>query len=182
MRWRRFSAVQVQPGCHEMFFAAAPFVSRIEVSFDAPVQAVWDVIVGDRMWSWLPTVWGCRYPVGEVAAPSVVRDFRQNVLGWLIYAQHEKVITLEPCSQMVYTATDATLPFFGTWCERYAVTSVDAGNRTIVNWTLAVRPRYVGSIPAAWLSTLLRPILTFGLRRLASELPVRNSSQVITPR
>ncbi|SLH49154.1 Polyketide cyclase / dehydrase and lipid transport [Mycobacteroides abscessus subsp. abscessus] len=134
---------------------------------------MWDVVASDRMWSWLPTVWGCRYPTAPTREPGVVRDFQMFLHHWLIFAQHEKILHWEEGSSLVYTAVDATLPVFGSWCERYAVVPIDGGARTRLEWTLAVRPRYVGWLPARWVALALRPIFRFGLRGLLRELPSR---------
>lgn len=125
------------------------------------------------MWSWLPTVWGCRYPEDEVIGPGTVRDFQMFLHRWLVYAQHERILHWDKGSRIVYTATDATLPFFGSWCEEYRLEPLDGGTRTRLHWTLAVRPRYIGWLPAQWLAVALKPIFRFGLLALPRELPMR---------
>lgn len=169
----RFDAEPILPGSYQAFFDTAPFVSHIEYDYDAPPGEVWSVISGDRMWSWLPTVWGCRYPANEQAGPGTVRDFQMFLHHWLIFAQHEKILHWDEGISLIYTAVDATLPVFGSWCERYAITPIDDGMRTRLTWTLAVRPRYIGWMPAGWVSILLNPLFKFGLRALVRELPSR---------
>lgn len=172
----RFSAVPVEPEGVEQFFRTAPFVAHNRRTYSAPPQQVWDVVTSDRMWSWLPTVWGCRYPVGTVPTPGVVRDFQMYFHHWLVYAQHERVIQLDAPTVMRYTATDATLPFFGSWCEEYRVEPGPDDHSAILDWTLACAPRYLSRIPGSRvviqpLATVLKPILQFGLRGLERELP-----------
>ncbi|MEV6562217.1 SRPBCC family protein [Nocardia sp. NPDC051756] len=169
----RFKASPIDGDTYPVFFATAPFVSRLRFDYDAPPDDVWSVISGPRMWSWLPTVWGCRYPDGETPGPGTVRDFQMYLDRWLIYAQHERILHWDKGSRIVYTATDATLPFFGSWCEEYSIESLDAGRRTRLNWTLAVRPRYLGRLPAQWVATLLKPAFRFELGALPRELPMR---------
>lgn len=174
MRWPRFAAEPIEADRVERFFDRAPFVSRLEYDYDAPVADVWGVISGPRMWSWLPTVWGCRYPEDETVGPETVRDFQMMLHRWLVYAQHERILHWDKGSRLVYTATDATLPFFGSWCEEYRVEALDA-ERTRLTWTLAVRPRYLGWLPAGWLAAALRPAFEFGLMALPRELPMRGA-------
>ena len=169
----RFKASPIEPNGYEAFFAEAPFLSYIEYDYDATPEEVWPVISGPRMWSWLPTVWGCRYPEGEEVGPGTVRDFQMFLHHWLIFAQHERILHWEKGSHLVYTAVDATLPVFGSWCERYAIEPIDGGTRTRLRWTLAVKPRYIGWLPAKWFAVALNPILRFGLRALVRELPSR---------
>lgn len=174
----RFEAVPIEIDGVEEFFRTAPFVAHNRRTYSAPPQQVWDVVTGDRMWSWLPTVWGCRYPVNTAAGPGVVRDFQMYVHHWLIFAQHERVIALDSPQVMRYTAIDATLPVFGSWCEEYRVIPEDDGQHATLDWTLACAPRYLTRIPGSRtvirpLATVLRPILQFGLRGLERELPSR---------
>lgn len=169
----RFKAEPIEPGRHQEFFDTAPFLSHIEYDYAATPEEVWPVISGDRMWSWLPTVWGCRYPEGAEIGPGTVRDFQMFLHHWLVYAQHERILHWDKGSELIYTAVDATLPFFGSWCERYAITPLDGGAGTRLHWTLAVRPRYLGRLPAKWVAVILNPFFRFGLRALVRELPSR---------
>lgn len=169
----RFKAKAIEPGHYQEFFDTAPFLSHISYDYAATPEEVWPVISGPRMWSWLPTVWGCRYPENEEIGPGTVRDFQMFGHHWLLYAQHEKILHWDQGSSLIYTAVDATLPFFGSWCERYAIEPIDNGAGTRLNWTLAVRPRYIGWLPAKWVAVALDPIFRFGLRALVRELPSR---------
>ncbi len=173
----RFKAVPIETTDVEHFFATAPFVAHNRRVFPVPPQQLWDVVVSDRMWSWLPTVWGCRYPVGTSAGPGVVRDFQMYIHHWLVFAQHERVIALDAPNVMCYTATDATLPVFGSWCERYRVEPGPDDRSAVLDWTLACAPRYLSRIPGSRivirpLALVLKPILQFGLRGLVRELPM----------
>lgn len=174
----RFSAVPIARDGVDEFFTTAPFVTRNTRTYSVPPQQLWDVVTSDRMWSWLPTVWGCRYPVATAPAPGVVRDFQMYIHGWMVYAQHERVIELDAPHVMRYTATDATFPFFGSWCEEYRVLPADDGRAATLDWTLACAPRYLSRIPGNRLAirplgTILKPILQFGLRGLEREFPSR---------
>ncbi|WP_259141711.1 SRPBCC family protein [Tsukamurella ocularis] len=167
MRFRATEPVAVDDA--ERFFSAAPFLAKVSYEFpDLTPDQLWGVVSSDRMWSWLPTVWGCRYPEGAGVEPGVVRDFQMYVHHWLVYAQRERIIHVEPGRRMMYTATDATLPFFGTWLEDYRIEPVGAGSRLV--WRMGVRPRFVGWLPARWLSRLLTPVLRFGLRGVRREV------------
>ncbi|GAB08470.1 hypothetical protein GOARA_012_00200 [Gordonia araii NBRC 100433] len=151
------------------FAERAPF--RTDVVYDFPTidpDALWRIISSDRMWSWLPTVWGCRYPDGEEIGPGTVRDFQMFVHHWLVYAQREQLLAWEPGRRIAYTATDATLPFFGTWFEDYRVEPrADGGSR--LRWTMAVQVRFLGRLPLRWISPLFALIFRFGLRGLPRE-------------
>lgn len=168
----RFKAVPITAEGHTDFFDTAPFLSHIDYDYDCSVEDLWSVVSSDRMWSWLPTVWGCRYPAGEIR-PGVVRDFQMFVWHWMVFAQHEKILIWEPGTRLVYTATDATLPVFGSWCEQYAVAPGPDGTGSRLSWTLAVKPRYIGWLPAKWVAAFLNPFFKFGLRGLVRELPSR---------
>ncbi|MGH9185049.1 MAG: hypothetical protein ACRD0U_04410 [Acidimicrobiales bacterium] len=72
----------------------------------------------------------------------------------------------------MYTATDATLPVFASWCEEYAIEPIPDGGR--LKWTLAVTPRYVGWMPSRWLVPVLSPLLKFGVEGLRRELSSRD--------
>lgn len=166
----RFPATEpIDPDGYHQFFATAPFLSHIQYDYPYPISEVWPVISGDRMWSWLPTVWGCRYPAGEIKR-GVVRDFQMYLHHWMVYAQHEKILHWEPGRRLVYTATDATLPFFGSWCEEYAIEPIDSGRGTRLRWTLAVKLRFIGWLPQRWVAAILKPVFKFGLRALVREL------------
>lgn len=172
----RFKGVPIEPDGVEEFFATAPFVAHNVRTYPVPPRQLWDVVTSDRMWSWLPTVWGCRYPVDTPPAAGVVRDFQMYIHGWRLYAQHERVIELDAPNVMRYTATDATLPFFGSWCEEYRVIPADDGRAATLDWTLACAPRYLSRIPGIRtvirpLALILNPIFQFGLRGLVRELP-----------
>lgn len=152
------------------FLDSAPF--RTHVVYDYPdidAATLWETISSDRMWSWLPTVWGCRYPAGEAPTPGTVRDFQMYVHHWMIYAQREKILVWEPGQRLVYTAVDATLPFFGTWCEQYTVHPLPGGGSRL-SWTMGVRLRFIGALPQRWLSPLMRAVFRFGLRGLRREI------------
>ena len=172
----RFSATPIEPDGVEEFFRTAPFVAHNRKTYSAPPQQVWDVVASDRMWSWLPTVWGCRYPVHTPPAAGVVRDFQMYIHHWLVFAQHERLLEFDAPNVMRYTATDATLPVFGSWCEEYRVEPGPDDNSAVLDWTLACAPRYLSQIPGNRivfrpLSAILTPILRFGLRGLERELP-----------
>lgn len=150
-------------------FESVPFRVRIRYRFpDLPGDRLWEVISSPRMWSWLPTVWGCRYPDDVAPGVGVVRDYQMYVHHWLIYAQRERIIAWEPGRRLMYTATDATLPFFGTWLEEYRIEPDGAGSALV--WTMGVRPRFVGGLPLRWLALLLTPVLRFGLRGIRREV------------
>ncbi|MFW0792016.1 SRPBCC family protein [Gordonia sp. CPCC 205333] len=154
----------------ESFLNSSPF--RTHIVYDYPrisADDLWQVVSSDRMWSWLPSVWGCRYPVGEEVAPGTVRDFQMFVHHWLIYAQREKILVWEPGSRLVYTATDATLPFFGTWCEQYVVEPLPSGGSQLT-WTMGVKPRFIGWLPMRWLTPVMSRVFRFGLRGLVREV------------
>ncbi|OHU98576.1 SRPBCC family protein [Mycobacterium talmoniae] len=171
----RFDAIAITAHGADEFFATAPFVTHVRRTFAAPPKQVWGVIASSRMWSWLPTVWGCRYPVATEPAAGVVRDFQMHVHKWLVFAQHEQLIEFDASRMLMrYTAIDATLPVFGSWCEEYRVEPAGAG--ATVDWTLACAPRYLRRIPGIRfalrpLAALLRPVFWFGLGGLERELP-----------
>lgn len=153
----------------EAFFASAPFLTNIRYDFpDLSVEQLWSVVSSARMWSWLPMVWGCRYPEGEGPEAGVVRDFQMYLHHWLIYAQRERILHVEPGRRMMYTAVDATLPFFGTWLEDYRVEKVGSGSRLV--WRMGVRVRFLGWLPMRWVSALLTPVFRFGLRGVRREV------------
>jgi|GEM_PF-6541479 len=172
----RFSADAIAASEAEGFYATAPFVTHVRRTFAAPPEHVWEVITDSRMWSWLPTVWGCRYPVATDPEVGVVRDFQMHVHKWLIFAQHEQLIEFDPSRRVMrYTATDATLPVFGSWCEQYRVEPAGEGAAT-VDWTLACAPRYLRRIPGIRfalrpLQIVLQRVFFFGLGGLERELP-----------
>ncbi|MGH3723976.1 MAG: SRPBCC family protein [Mycobacterium sp.] len=178
----RFDAVPIPVEGVEEFFATAPFVTRVRRSFAAPPEEVWAVVSGDRMWSWLPSVWGCRYPQDIVPAAGTVRDFQMYIHSWMVFAQHEQIIHFDAPRVMRYTALDATLPVFGSWCEEYRVVPEDDPGRATVDWTLACAPRYLTKIPGSRiagrsLSAVLKPVFWFGLGGLNRELPARGPSR-----
>lgn len=182
----RFDAIPIERDGVAEFFRTAPFVAHNRRTYSVPPHQLWDVVTSDRMWSWLPTVWGCRYPVDTPAAPGVVRDFQMYIHHWLVFAQHERVIELDAPHVMRYTATDATLPVFGSWCEEYRVEPGPADNTAVLDWTLACAPRYLSRIPGNRivirpLATLLKPVLQFGLRGLVRELPSHAPPALTTP-
>lgn len=151
------------------FLEVAPFRTRVVYDFpDYSPDELWAVASGARMWSWLPTVWGCRYPDGEEVGPGTVRDFQMYLHHWLIYAQREKILVWEPGVRLMYTATDATLPFFGTWCEEYRVESRAGGSRLV--WTMGVRVRFLEWMPMRWLTPVMQAVFRFGLRGLHREV------------
>lgn len=166
----RFNAVEISDDRAEAFFDEAPFVSRRTTTYDASAEDLWSVISSDRMWSWLPTVWGCRYPVNVEVGRGTVRDFQMRVWHYLIFAQHERILAWEPGRRIAYTATDATLPVFGSWCEEYSLEPLGP-TQTRLHWTLAVRPRYIGRLPLKWVALLLALPFRIGLRGLVGELP-----------
>lgn len=167
VRFRATAPVTVEES--ESFFASAPFLTNVRYEFpDLTPEQLWNVISSARMWSWLPTVWGCRYPEGARPEPGVVRDFQMYLHHWLVYAQREQIIHVEPGRRMMYTAVDATLPFFGTWLEDYRVEPVGAGSRLV--WRMGVRPRFIGGLPLRWVSVLLTPVFRFGLRGVRREV------------
>ncbi|MEZ0362546.1 SRPBCC family protein [Mycobacterium sp. pUA109] len=180
----RFDAAPITADHADAFFATAPFVTHVRRTFAAPPEHVWGVIADSRMWSWLPTVWGCRYPAATDPAAGVVRDFQMHIHKWLIYAQHEQIIEFDaPRMTMRYTATDATWPFFGSWCEEYRVEPAGAG--ATVDWTLACAPRYLRRIPGIGfalrpLAAVMTPVFWFGLGGLERELPCQ-APPAITP-
>ncbi|PIB79734.1 SRPBCC family protein [Mycobacterium celatum] len=173
----RFDAIPITAERADEFFETAPFVTYIQRSFAAPPEHVWGVIAGSRMWSWLPTVWGCRYPVATEPAAGVVRDFQMHVHKWLVFAQHEQLIEFDTTRMMMrYTAIDATLPVFGSWCEEYRVEPADNPEHATVKWTLACAPRYLRRIPGVRFAlrptaAVLQPIFRIGLGGLERELP-----------
>ncbi|MBF9318862.1 SRPBCC family protein [Mycobacteroides chelonae] len=174
----RFDAVPIPVDGVEEFFATAPFVTRVRRTFDAPPEDVWRVVSGDRMWSWLPSVWGCRYPQDITPTAGTVRDFQMYIHSWMVFAQHEQIIHLDAPHVMRYTALDATLPVFGSWCEEYRVLPESDPGKATVDWTLACAPRYLTNIPGSRIAirpvaAILKPIFWFGLGGLARELPVR---------
>lgn len=167
LRFQATAPVRVEDA--DSFFAVAPFKTHVRYAFpDLTTEQLWSVVSSDRMWSWLPTVWGCRYPDGVEIGPGVVRDFQMYVHHWLLYAQREQIIVWEPGHRLMYTATDATLPFFGTWLEEYRVEPDGAGSRLV--WTMGIRPRFIGWLPARWLSVVLTPVYRFGLRGVRREV------------
>lgn len=171
----RFDAIEVSPENADEFLRTAPFITHVRRRFAAPAEQVWEIVASDRMWSWLPTVWGCRYPWASEPAPGVVRDFRMHIFKWLIFAQRERLLEFDPGQMtMRYTATDATLPVFGSWCEHYRVEPEDPTHATI-DWTLACAPRYLRRIPGIqWgrrpVAAVLQPVFYFGLGGLEREL------------
>lgn len=169
-RLRFRATAPIRPDGIAEFLDEAPF--RTHVVYDFPqfsVEQLWGAVSSDRMWSWLPTVWGCRYPVDEEIKPGTVRDFQMFVHHWLIYAQREQILVWEPGHRLVYTATDATLPFFGSWCEQYAVEPLPSGGSRL-RWTMGVKPRFIGWLPLRWLSPVFTRIFRFGLRGLVREI------------
>lgn len=90
---------------------------------------------------------GLPVPSATEPAPGVVRDFQMHIFKWLIFAQRERLLEFDPGQMtMCYTATDATLPVFGSWCEHYRVEPEGTTHATI-DWTLACAPRYLRRIP-----------------------------------
>lgn len=167
VRFRATSPVTIEDAPD--FIERAPF--RTDVVYDFPTiepDSLWAIISSDRMWSWLPTVWGCRYPDLEVVGVGTVRDFQMFVHHWLIYAQREQILVWEPGHRLSYTATDATLPFFGTWFEDYRVESRPGGGSRL-RWTMAIQVRFLGRLPLRWLAPLFRLIFRFGLRGVLRE-------------
>lgn len=172
----RFDAEAITADGVEHFFATAPFVTRVRRTVAAPPEQVWQVIFGSRMWSWLPMVWGCRYPTATEPGTGVIRDFQMHVHKWLVFAQHEQLIEFD-CSRMVmrYTATDATVPIFGSWCEQYRVERSGPHGSTI-DWTLGCDPRYLRRLPGMrWalraLAAVMTPVFRFALVGVERELP-----------
>ncbi|OBK85363.1 MULTISPECIES: SRPBCC family protein [Mycolicibacter] len=180
----RFDAVPVEAESADEFFATAPVVTHVRRRFAAPPEQVWQVVASDRMWSWLPTVWGCRYPHGGQPEVGVVRDFQMYLHSWLVFAQHERITVFDPPSRtMRYTAVDATLPVFGSWCEQYRVEDADDPGHAILDWTLACAPRYLSAIPGARLlgrpvAAVLEPVFHFGVGGLNRELPLQAPPQL----
>ncbi|MGV0635002.1 SRPBCC family protein [Mycolicibacillus trivialis] len=171
----RFDAIALAPQNADEFLRTAPLVTHVRRTFAAPADQVWEIVAGSRMWSWLPTVWGSRYPRAIDPAPGVVRDFQMHIFKWLIFAQHERLLEFDPAQMMMsYTATDATLPVFGSWCEHYRVEPENNGHAT-VDWTLACAPRYLRRIPGIrWglrpVAAVLQPVFHFGLGGLERDL------------
>ncbi|MEO9329735.1 SRPBCC family protein [Gordonia aurantiaca] len=151
------------------FLIEAPFRTHVVYDFpDLDTGELWKVVSSDRMWSWLPTVWGCRYPPGDPIGPGTVRDFQMYIHHWLIYAQRERILVWEAGERLVYTATDATLPFFGTWCEEYIV-EPRAGGGSRLRWTMGVRVRFLGNVTLRFLTRPMQAVFRFGLRGLPRE-------------
>ena len=151
------------------FLRTAPFRTHVDYDFpDIELPDLWSVVSSDRMWSWLPTVWGCRYPDVDAVEPGVIRDFQMYVHHWLVYAQREQILIWEPNERLVYTATDATLPFFGTWCEQYRVEPRPGGGSRL-RWTMGVRVRFLGWLPQRWLTPIMQQVFRFGLRGVRRE-------------
>ncbi|GED96651.1 SRPBCC family protein [Gordonia crocea] len=148
----------------------APFCTHVVYDFpDIDPDDLWSIVSSDRMWSWLPFVWGCRYPDdGAEVAVGTVRDFQMFLHHWLIYAQREQILVWEPSARLAYTATDATLPFFGTWFEDYRISARPAGGSRL-SWTMAVHVRFLGRLPLRWTAPLFQAIFRFGLRGLPRE-------------
>lgn len=183
----RFSATPIERDEAAGFFRSAPIVVHTRRTFDAPPQQIWDVVTGDRMWSWLPMVWGCRYPAHTPPAAGVVRDFQMYIHHRLVFAQHERITRFDDLNVMRYTAIDATLPVFGAWCEEYRVEPGPDDDSAVLDWTLACAPRYLSRIPGnrilfRMFSRFLKPIFHFGLRGLERELPSHAPSTLASER
>lgn len=162
----------------------SPFLTQVRYEFpDVTPDELWDVVSSARMWSWLPTVWGCRYPPGESIGVGTVRDYQMFVHHWLIFAQRERILRWEPGHRLSYTADDATLPIFGTWYEDYRVEEGRHGG-SVLNWTMAVRIRFLGAIPLRWVSPVFARIFRFGLRGVRREvnMGIHAPERMIEPR
>ncbi|EFV13215.1 SRPBCC family protein [Segniliparus rugosus] len=167
---RRFQATEpVSAESYPEFVERAQYCVVSEAEYPYSVEQVWGAISGERMWSWLPTCWGPRYPAGG-GAPGVVRDWQMYVFDWLYYSQHERILHWEPLRKIAYTVDNATLPFFGSWLEEYLIEPTADGKGTRLRWTWAMKIRFIGWLPLRWLAPILRPIFEFALRGVIREI------------
>ncbi|WP_405136588.1 SRPBCC family protein [Nocardia sp. NBC_01388] len=133
----------VQPVDDSVLDTAA-LVFTIERVIDAPLQAVWDAVDGDRAWSWLPFPGvGVRYD-SPARGAGVVREMG-SVFGIsrMLWVEREKFWRYEPNRRITFGVVS------GNWLQYLLVRQyaedmrfADLGNGgTKVEWTIAVTPR-----------------------------------------
>ncbi|MBB4852793.1 hypothetical protein HNP40_000159 [Mycobacteroides chelonae] len=150
------------PVADDTAFESAAIVLRTSHTFPVPIGQVWAALDSDHAWSWLPFGCGVRYDesqrrvgmereMGTVSAPCR-----------FLWIQRERFWRYEPPHRITYGAVAGTWPLLKLWAEDYVLTSVPEG--CVLEWTVALTPRFVSWLPLRWLQPLLRAVFAWGIR------------------
>lgn len=94
---------------------------------------------------------GMEREMGTVSAP------------WrFLWIQRERFWRYDPPHRITYCAVAGTWPLLKLWAEDYVLTGTADG--CVLEWTVAITPRFVSWMPLRWLQPLLRAVFTWGLR------------------
>ncbi|ETZ95876.1 polyketide cyclase / dehydrase and lipid transport family protein [Mycobacteroides abscessus MAB_030201_1061] len=150
------------PVADDSAFESAAIVLRTSHTFDAPVGQVWAALDSDHAWSWLPFGCGVRYDEPDRRA-GMEREMGTVSAPWrFLWIQRERFWRYDPPHRITYSAVAGTWPLLKLWAEDYVLTGTPDG--CVLEWTVAITPRFVSWMPLRWLQPLLRAVFTWGMR------------------
>lgn len=137
----------------------ASWAATAEITSPASAEAIWNTIDSTDYLSRLPLASG---PAG----PADSRATRLTLV-----SVEERVADRRPQSELITVGTGISVPLVvSAFAQRFTVEP--SGTQTVVRWTVAVTPQWVGFLPLRWTGFLARPVMKIVLK--SALAPVAN--------
>lgn len=146
---RRFAVAE--PTSLDDFFTEAPWVATVRVTVPHTPAQVWKQATDGPFVEFGPLIRGPQATDGE-------RQYRGLI------AATSRTVHSRPDTGLVAVGTGVSVPLaVKSFTERVRVT--DARGGAIIDYTLAVAPRFIGFLPLQWTVAFFRPFITAAIKR-----------------
>lgn len=135
----------------DRFLHEAPLVIEASVDLPATRDEVWEIMGGDRMWSWLPAIDQLHWITPEPRATGCLRKLR--IARFL--EVEEEFYRWEPNERATFRVIWQSHGVVSALIEDFVLSDCALGTR--LTWTMAVEPRRGKRLPLGLLAPLLRP-------------------------
>jgi uncharacterized membrane protein len=130
----------------------ASFSVTSQVAFPHSPERLWTALLDERAYSWLPFVKGVSYLDDQQSVGS-----RRAVVGTFLALQ-EQIIAFEEGQRIAFSVTGASLYGLAAGVQEYVITPTAKGG-SLLTWTVAGSPKFVGFLPLRLTSPFVRPFM-----------------------
>lgn len=136
------------PGDPEKFIDDdASWAATAQITSSATPEAIWKVLDATAYLARLPFI------DGPVPGRSDARETRLTLA-----SVEEHVAHRQPGEDLITVGTGFSVPLAVSACaQRFTIQA--EGSQTVVRWTIAVTPKWVGFLPLRWTGFLARPAM-----------------------
>ena len=132
--------------------SVASFSVTSQVAFPQSPEQLWKALLDERAYSWVPFMKGVAYLDNQQSVGS-----RRAVLGTFVVVQ-EQIVALEEDKRIAFSVTGASLYGLAAGVQEYIITPTAKGG-SLLTWTVAGSPKFVGFLPLRFTAPFVRPFL-----------------------